>query len=152
MLISYVGNMPDDLGEVAVADALMASVGLLVRRIRQLPREDSLTMPERSALSLLDRGGPATSAELARSAQLSPQAMGATVAALTTRGLVRRDRDPADGRRVVLSLTADGLALLQSKRSTRTRQVAAALTEFSPTDLRRLMTAAPLIERLAQSI
>jgi DNA-binding MarR family transcriptional regulator len=145
--------MPDDVDTVGVADALFASVGLLVRRLRQLPADGEVTMPERSALSRLDRDGPATSAELARAAQISPQSMGTTLAALTERGLVQRHRDPADGRRVVLSITRDGMKLLGSKRSTRSRQLAAALArEFTPADLKRLMAAAPLIERLAHSI
>jgi DNA-binding MarR family transcriptional regulator len=138
---------------VDVADALLASVGQLVRRVRQLPGDGELAAPERSALARLDRDGPATSAELARAAQISPQSMGATLAALTERGLVRRGRDPADGRRVVLSLTRDGLRLLGSTRSSRSQQLTLALaTEFTPTELKRLMAATPLIERLARSI
>lgn len=138
---------------VDVADALLAGVGLLVRRSRQLPGGDALTMPERSALSRLDRDGPATSAELARAAQISPQSMGTTLAALTARGLVQRGRDPGDGRRVVLSVTPEGLTLLGSKRSIRSQQLAAALgAEFSPAELTRLMAAVPLIDRLARSI
>jgi DNA-binding MarR family transcriptional regulator len=138
---------------VEAADALLASVGLLVRRVRQLPGDDALTMPERSALSRLDRDGPASSAELARAAQISPQSMNATVAALTKRALVQRERDPGDGRRVVLSITDEGLRLLRAKRSTRSQQLAAALAgEFTSAELARLMAATPLIERLAHSI
>jgi DNA-binding MarR family transcriptional regulator len=145
--------MPDDPDVGAIAESLLASVGSLVRRIRQLPTGTGLTMPERSALSRLDRGGPATSAELAREAQISPQSMGTTLAALTERGLVRRARDPGDGRRVVLSVTREGSKLLGSKRSTHSHHVADALAgEFSAAELKRLMAAAPLIERLAHSI
>ena len=144
------GDEPD-AGEIA--ETLLAGVGLLVRRLRQLPSDGGLTMPERSALSRLDRGGPATSAELAREAQLTPQSMGTTVAGLTARGLIRRDRDPGDGRRVVLSISRDGLNLLRSKRNTRNQQVATALVaEFTPAELKRLRTALPLIERLARRL
>ena len=136
-----------------IADLLLAGVGLLVRRVSRLSSDDALTTPERSALKKLEQGGPATSAELARAAQISPQSMGTTVAALTERGLVRRDRDPNDGRRVVLSVTRDGLKLLRSKRSARGQRLAAALSaEFTPTELKRLAGAAPLLERLARSI
>jgi DNA-binding MarR family transcriptional regulator len=143
--------LPDHVN--AVADALIASVALLGRRVGEPPTEGELTMPEHSALSRLDRCGPATSAQLARAARISPQAMGATLAALTERGLVRRDRDPGDGRRVVLSVTREGLEALGSKRSTRSQQLAAALAgEFTSAELKRLMAAAPLIERLAHSV
>jgi DNA-binding MarR family transcriptional regulator len=143
----------EDLNAVDVADALMDGVGLLVRRLRQLPTTGALSMPERSALASLDRDGSATAAELARAQQMSPQSMGATLAALTERGLVRRDLDPADGRRVVLSVTAEGKKLLTARRSTRSQQLASAMaTEFTPAELRRLMAATPLLQRLARSV
>jgi DNA-binding MarR family transcriptional regulator len=57
-------------------------------------------VPETSALARLDRNGAATSSELARVEQISPQSMGATMSALEARGLVARDPDARDGRRV----------------------------------------------------
>jgi DNA-binding MarR family transcriptional regulator len=129
------------------------SIGLLLRRLRQVRPEDELTLPESSALTRLDRAGPATSGALAKLEQISPQSMGATLAALEARGLLGRRPDPADGRRVVLSVTPAGLELLRSKRSARTGQLAQALsTGFTAAELRQLMAAAPLLERLAQSI
>ncbi len=136
-----------------VAAALRASIGLLLRRMRQVPAEGELTLPEGSALTRLDRGGPATASALARAEQISPQSMGATLAALEARGLVQRQPDPLDGRRVVLSVTDAGQQMLRSKRNARTEQLAQALSAgFTRTELRQLMTAAPLLERLAQSI
>ncbi|SDO69492.1 DNA-binding transcriptional regulator, MarR family [Nakamurella panacisegetis] len=145
--------MPDDVDALAVADAVLTSVGVLVRRVRQLPTDDDLTTPERSALKRLADAGLSTSAEMARAAQISPQSMNTTVAALTRRGLVRRDSDPADGRRVMLSITPAGQILLQGKRNTRSRQLADVLTEgFTATEMKRLLAAAPLIERLARDL
>jgi DNA-binding MarR family transcriptional regulator len=136
-----------------IAAALRVSIGLLLRRLRQVRPEDELTLPESSALTRLDRTGPATPGALAKLEQISPQSMGATLGALEARGLVGRRPDPADGRRVVLSVTPAGLELLRSKRSARTGQLAQALsTGFTAAELRQLMAAAPLLERLAQSI
>jgi DNA-binding MarR family transcriptional regulator len=136
-----------------VARTLIVSVGLLRRRLRQVPVEGDLTLPESAALARLDRGGPATASALARREQISPQSMGATLAALEARGLVERRPDPDDGRRVVLSVTAAGLQTLRDRRSTRTQALAQALTAgFSRPELAQLMAAAPLLERLAQSI
>ena len=79
--------------------------------------------------------------------------MGATLAALEARRLIERRPDPADGRRVVLSVTEAGLELLRDKRSARTEQLAQALSAgFTATELKQLAAAAPLLERLAQSI
>ena len=136
-----------------VAGALRVSIGLLRRRLRQALPEGELTMPQTSALARLDRGGPATSAGLARLEQISPQSMGATLGALEARGLVERGSDPADGRRAVLSLTEAGRQALRNRRNAGTEQLARALSAgFTQPELRQLMAAAPLIERLAQSI
>ena len=136
-----------------IAAALRVSIGLLLRRLRQLRPDDELTLPESSALARLDRTGPATPGALAKVEQISPQSMGATLGALEARGLVGRQPDPADGRRVVLSVTGAGLELLRNKRGARTEQMAQALSAgFTAAELRQLAAAAPLLERLAQSI
>ena len=97
-----------------VASAVQAAVRLLVQRLRQTKagEGDDLTSSETSALARLDRTGPTTSTDLARLERISPQSIGATVAALEERGLVTRQADPADGRRAILSLTESGQALL----------------------------------------
>ncbi|MFZ0042999.1 MAG: MarR family transcriptional regulator [Solirubrobacteraceae bacterium] len=136
-----------------VAAALRLSVGLLVRRLRQVTAEGELTLPETSALARLDRGGPTTAAALARAEQISPQSMGATLAGLEDGGFVKRIPDPEDGRRMILSLTPAGTEILQSRRNARVQALARALAmDFTPAELRQLMAAAPLLERLAQSI
>ena len=145
--------MADDLDVRDVAAALHVSMGLLLRRLRQVREAGGLTVPETSALARLDRNGAATSSELARVEQISPQSMGATLSALEARGLVARDPDARDGRRVVLSVTEAGRQLLRDKRDARTEQLAKALAAgFTRQELDQLMTAAPLLERLAQCI
>jgi DNA-binding MarR family transcriptional regulator len=101
----------------------------------------------------LDRGGPATPSALARLEQISPQSMGATLGALEARGLIGRRPDPGDGRRAVMSLTGAGLQTLRNRRNARVEQLSRALSAgFTPSELEQLMAAAPLLERLAQSI
>src|ERR1700685_226586 len=105
--------MGDDLC-VDTASALQVSVGLFVRRLRQSPLQGELTLPEISALSRLERTGSATTSDLARAEQITPQAMGATLAALEGRGLVERRPDPSDGRRMAMSVTTAGLQALRN--------------------------------------
>ena len=134
-----------------VAASLRTSIGFLVRRMKQVQTAGDLTLPESSALARLDRGGPATAAELARQEQISPQSMGATLAALQERGLIERRADPADGRRYVLSVSEAGARELHNRRSARTQMFAEVLSEsFSPDELAVLQQASVLLERLAE--
>jgi DNA-binding MarR family transcriptional regulator len=136
-----------------VAGALRVSIGLLHRRLRQTRTDGELTLPESSALTRLDRGGPATASELAKLEQISPQSIGATLGALEAKGLIGRRPDPGDGRRAVLSVTEAGLRLLRDKRNARTEQIAKALAAgFTPAEIQSLAVAAPLLERLAESV
>jgi DNA-binding MarR family transcriptional regulator len=136
-----------------VAAALHVSVGLLLRRLRQAQVHGELTLPERAALTRLDRGGPITSSALARLEQISPQSMGATIAALEARGLIERCADPQDRRRAVLSVTEAGVQVLRDRRNARTQQFAEALSSgFTAAELSQLRAVAPLLERLAYSI
>jgi len=136
-----------------VAAALRVSIGLLVRRLRQIPVEGELTLSETSALARLDRGGPTTPGALAKQEQISPQSMGATLGALEARGLIERAPDPADGRRAVMSITEAGRQLLRSRRTAKVQQLSRALsTEFTPGELDQLAAITPLLERLAQNI
>lgn len=136
-----------------LAAALQDSIGLLARRLRQAPTPGELTLPERSALSRLDRGGPVTPAELARAEQITPQAMATTIGALEQRGLVGRRNDPHDGRRIIMSVTESGREMLRRKRAARAQQLSATLADgFTASELAVLAAAAPLIERLAEGI
>jgi DNA-binding MarR family transcriptional regulator len=144
------GTLPD-VSEVA--GAVRVAVGRVVRKLRQATTAGELTLAESSALSRLERGGPATSSDLARLERISPQSMGVTVAALLDRGLIERSRDPEDGRRIVLSVTEPGLRTVHDKRGARTEQIAAALREgFSNDELGQLMAASALLERLAERL
>jgi DNA-binding MarR family transcriptional regulator len=140
-----------DVNEVAAA--VRIAVGVLVRKLRQVPAPADLTLAETSALSLLDRNGPATSSDLAKLDRISPQSMGATIAALEQRGLVGRQRDPGDGRRIVLSVSEAGRQVVNDRRSARTERIAAALRGgFTDAELDQLLAAAPLLERLAEKL
>ncbi|MFI0715601.1 MarR family winged helix-turn-helix transcriptional regulator [Streptomyces inhibens] len=143
----------DDLDVSTVAAELQMSLGLFVRRLRQ-PVHGELTLPEVSALSRLERAESATTSDLARAEQITPQAMGMTLARLEERGLVQRRPDPADGRRVVMSVTEDGQLALRNRRSARADQLAKALVTggFSSAELQTLKAASPLIERLGESL
>jgi DNA-binding MarR family transcriptional regulator len=133
------------------ATRLRVGVGAFKRRTQERLSEGDLTAPQLTALSRLDRLGPSTTAELARREQITPQAMGATIASLEQRDLVMRRPDPVDGRRSILSLTRAGQAAIGSGRSAVVDQVAVVLAaSFTSEEIATLDAAARLLERIAQ--
>jgi DNA-binding MarR family transcriptional regulator len=132
------------------ASRLRIAIGAFKRRVRDVSAAGELTSPQLTALSRLDRLGSMTTAELARREQITPQAMGTTMASLENLGLVTRSADAADGRRSILSLTPEGLAAIRSGRNAVVDRIAAVLEEsFADEETEILAAAAPLIERLA---
>jgi DNA-binding MarR family transcriptional regulator len=136
-----------------VAGDLSASLGLLVRRLRQVHVDGDLTLSQASVLVRLERDGPSTPGALAAREQITPQSMGAILSALQESGLVSRSGDPSDGRRVFVSITGAGRESLQGVRDEKARRLARAMTEgFSPTEQRQLIEAIPLLQRLGQLV
>jgi DNA-binding MarR family transcriptional regulator len=91
-----------------------------------------------------------TTAALARREQITPQAMGTTIASLEKLGLVARSADAADGRLSILSLTPEGLAAVRLGRNAASDRITAVLEEsFTGEETAIIAAAAPLIERLA---
>jgi DNA-binding MarR family transcriptional regulator len=135
------------------ADVLVTALGSVTRRLRQTRVTEELGQAESIAVASLRRNGATSSAELARIENIRPQSMHATVVSLERRGLVARTPDPADGRRMLVELTAAGQAEARSKRSARRAQVAEVLArDFTEAERATLLAAAPLLERLAKGM
>ena len=110
-------------------------------------------MSQTSVLVRLERDGPSTPGTLAGVEQITPQSMGAILAALQESGLVSRSGDPSDGRRVFVSITGAGRESLQGVRDEKARRLARAMTEgFNPAERRQLIEAIPLLQRLGQLV
>lgn len=121
-----------------------------MRRLRQEWEAGDLTAAELSMLARLEQDGPCGPAALAEAEQVTPPVVCTTVAGLERQGLVQRDPDPGDGRRVILSVTPAGQAELTARRSVLSQRVAAALADgFSPGERQQLIDVVPLLQRLA---
>jgi DNA-binding MarR family transcriptional regulator len=127
-------------------------VGRIARRVRQAHAVGEVTLSEVTVLARLDREGPASPGMLAEGERVRPQAMGTTLAALEQRGLVQRRPDPNDGRRVVMTMTPAGRAMLRDRRSASSQRIARALAEFTAAERRRLLAVLPLLDRLADRL
>jgi len=144
----------DDLHEEALRAAMeiFVVVGRLRRRLTSLPGDGGLTPTQASVLTRLSKVESATVGELAGAEQVTHQATVKTVAVLEQAGLVRRDPDPTDGRRQLISLTEVGRTRAQGERHARQEWLARALTEHgTPEEIRAVLTAAELLGKVADS-
>ncbi|MER5274646.1 MarR family transcriptional regulator [Streptomyces sp. NPDC002809] len=146
------GTTPADPTAEEVANHLASVVGRLLRRLRSSSSESLLTPTQRSVLARLDDGGPATTADLARSEFVRPQSMRLTLGALEEQGLVDRAPDPVDGRKSVMSVTDAGRATLAEVRAAKRNWLADAIAaELDGAERRTVAEAAALVERLVGS-
>ncbi|MBL6080576.1 MarR family transcriptional regulator [Belnapia sp. T18] len=99
---------------------LEEQVGHLLRRAYQrhlalfqgIMGEDGPTSMQFAALHVLWRRGPLSQNLLGRSLAMDPPTVKGVVARLMARGLVVRERDPADARMLLVALTPAALAAL----------------------------------------
>lgn len=129
---------------------LRYGVHSLSREIRAHRRPGPLTETQYLVLGSLDRGGPATPAELGDGLHVRAQTLTPALNALAGAGLVRRRRDDADRRRQYVELTDEGRTVIAEDRAVRNAWLEAAMSERL-TDLERgvLLLAGPVLAKLA---
>jgi DNA-binding MarR family transcriptional regulator len=121
-----------------------------IRLLRMLRREDSasgLTGPRLSALSVLVFAGPLSLAELAAAEQVSAPTMTRLVDGLVRAGLVTREADPANRRRVRIAATQDGRRLLEAGRERRVSALTERLARLAESERRAVERAVEILER-----
>lgn len=132
-----------------MASELRVVLGKLKRRLREHANKWDLSLSQMAVLGYLDREGPSTVTTLARAEGVRPQSMGATVAALEEAGLVSGTPHPADGRQIMLSLTAAAREWIKASRAAREDWLSRAIrAHLSPTEQEELAKAAALLRRI----
>lgn len=154
LLLLVVAELKELSPELVRAGAdLRVAVGRIARRLRQAHEVGDVTLSEVSVLARLDRDGPNTANALAELERIRPQAMGVTLSDLEGRGLVRREADRLDGRKLLTSITDGGRKMLSARRSASAGRLGRALAEeFSAAEQRRLLAVLPLLDRLAERL
>jgi DNA-binding MarR family transcriptional regulator len=146
----------DTRSDAGLATALRISISRLARRLR-VERlglggtETALSDIQLAALAALDRHEAMTPGELAEHEKVQPPSMTRVIAVLEERNLVRRAPHATDRRQVVLTVTAEGRALVNRVRRRREAWLAQRLQELSPEQRAILRSAAPILEKLSQS-
>ncbi|KRB57079.1 hypothetical protein ASE04_28695 [Rhizobium sp. Root708] len=133
---------------LALAENLRRTLSKFVRGIRL--QAETPTTSQSETLSLLERDGPLSVAQLASLRSVKHQSMRLVVGQLEVDGLVGKLPNPADGRSQLLSLTAKGREKLSRSREARASKIAALIEErLSDQDRQTLRAAIAVIERLA---
>jgi DNA-binding MarR family transcriptional regulator len=134
----------------AVADRLHSAALHLLRRLRIEDDVLGVSPPRLSALSVVVFAGPIGIGALAAAEGVAAPTMTRLVDGLERDGLVRRRRDPADARGVLVEATATGRRILTKGRHQRVQALAEGLATLSRDELAQIGRGAELIERVTR--
>jgi DNA-binding MarR family transcriptional regulator len=141
--------MARQIDAASVASELRIVLGQLVRRLRT---DNALPTSHAAVLSRLDRAGAQTTSGLAAAERMRPQSMAQTLAELGADGLIARTPDPADGRQILIELTARGRERLAGERQRRESWLSQAIAaQLSTAEQKLLADAVALLRRLSES-
>jgi DNA-binding MarR family transcriptional regulator len=131
---------------------LEAQVGFVLRQAQQRHTTifasrmiEGLTPTQWAALAKLKENGPSSQNLLGRSTAMDAATIKGVIDRLTKRGFTETRPDPADGRRLLVTLTNEGAALYE-----RAAPIAARITEetLEPLDARERAAFSALLGRL----
>ena len=133
---------------------LMRAMTRLRARLRsEAPLDDlPVTWSHLTVLHRIVEQGPVTATELAQAEHVRRQSMAETLAGLRAGGLITDGRDPSDGRKVLVSATLAGRALVERSAATREAWLSKAISNTLDAEEHRvLIRAAEIMDRLADA-
>jgi DNA-binding MarR family transcriptional regulator len=134
---------------VQASQEVRTVVGRLRRRILKAAEAEDITLGQASVLTRLSGKQGVTASELASAEGVRHQSMTSTVASLAALGLVERQPDPDDGRRLLIALTEEGHRRVEGGRQARQEWLAGELQEKCTEEERQtVLTAMTVLERL----
>jgi DNA-binding MarR family transcriptional regulator len=129
-----------------------AQMRMLGRRLRrELPSVRGVSRSAVQVLRVVARGPEPSPSDVAEKLRMTSSNVAAALRELESAGLVRRGRDPEDGRRVRLSITvagADAISCVHAERDTWLGRATAAL--LTADEQVMLLRAGELMQRLAE--
>lgn len=135
----------------AVAQRLRILVGRLRRRVQDASSVNGLSAPQASALARLVVNEPSSASQLAGAERVRPQSMAKTLAALHDQGLIRREADAGDARRMLIFLTDEGRSAAHGARASREEWLTEAFARrFTVAERQLIDQALTLLERVVE--
>jgi DNA-binding MarR family transcriptional regulator len=131
-------------------------LSVAIIRLRSRLREEAgthatgLSISQLAVLQSVVDGGPMTAAGLAQVQHVSAQSVAQNLAVLRAAGLVRGERDPADGRKTLISADPSAPRLLSALHAARESFLARAIDQLvAPGERGELEGTISLLERFA---
>jgi DNA-binding MarR family transcriptional regulator len=132
-------------------DRMIRAIRRIIRTVavysRQLAVKHNVTGPQLSTLNALARRGTLTGTQIADALLLSPSTIVGVLDRLEEKELVRRERDTEDRRRVFVSITKKGRALVHKVPHPLEGALMSSLNSISEAEKRHL---AETLERIVQ--
>ena len=137
---------PEIDAEAVRAYRVEEQVGYLIRRAHQrasaifetVMRDFAVTPVQYAVMCKLHDLGATSQNQVGRLVGVDPATMFGVARRLTTRGLVRPTSDDSDARLVLLTLTAEGIAVIEAMKSRGGEVTARTLAPLSPTEAAEL--------------
>lgn len=130
------------------ANALHSLSIHLLRRARMADKDTGLSPERLSLLSVLTYAGPQSAKALAQIEGVSPPAISRIINALEAAGLVKKTRNSADARGIVIHATAKGKKLVENGRRMRLHLIAAEIGKLSRADQKKLGEIGDILDKL----
>ncbi len=129
---------------------LRLAIQRLARRIRSNAADDDLPESQRSVLFTLGVHGRQSLGSLSEHERVTPPSMNRTVKALFASGLVTRETDEGDARRIHIDLSDSGRAFVEETRRRRDAWFAQHLDALTAEQRITLERAIPILKELAE--
>lgn len=138
---------PQELSERA--SRLRLAITRTARRLRQEANAD-LGPAALAALATIERHGPLTPSELAKTERIQRPTATRLLAGLADKELVSRAADPTDGRCSIVSISPQGKAMLKRVRGRKNAYLARHLKDLPDDEVAALERAAEILERVLE--
>ncbi|MEV0184617.1 MarR family transcriptional regulator [Streptomyces sp. NPDC050625] len=133
-------------------DFALAITRMRARLRREQADRSTYTMSQMTVLGRISEEQPTTSTAVAAAEHIRQQSVAETVSSLRNQGLVSTEPDPADRRKLLLSLTPKGTEFIASVQASRGAWLERAIdSQLSPDEQEILAQAVALMARLADS-
>ncbi|MBB3187484.1 MarR family winged helix-turn-helix transcriptional regulator [Microbacter margulisiae] len=139
-----------EINDAELATKLRESVSRLLKVMkREIKHDEQLSLTERSSLSLISRSFRITPSELARTEQVTGQAMSQIINKLLELGLIEKIPSETDKRKVFISETTKGHEFIELKRTKTSEWLTKAIAKKCTEEEKRVLDqASDILARL----